>query len=74
MVACCDVIEENARRAAADFGIPYWTTDVDALLARAGVDVIDLAVHASQRRPIIERIAAAGKPAPLPLRCWRATI
>ena len=46
----------------AQFGIPYWTTDVDALLARPDVDVIDLAVHASQRRPLIARIAAAGKP------------
>lgn len=62
VVGCCDMIEENARRAAADFGIPFWSTDVDALLARSDVDVIDLAVHASQRRPIMERIAAAGKP------------
>ncbi len=60
--ACCDVVAEHARRLAADFDIPYWTTDADALLARADVDVIDLAVHASQRRPLIERIAAAGKP------------
>ncbi len=60
--ACCDVIEENARQAAAEYGIPFLTTDLDALLARDDVDVIDLAVHASQRRPVVERIAAAGKP------------
>ena len=60
--ACCDVVEANARRAAEEFGIPFWTTEADALLSRSDVDVIDLAVHASQRRPLIERIAAAGKP------------
>lgn len=62
VVACCDLIEHNARRAAADFGIPFWTTDVDALLACPDVDVVDLAVHAAQRRPLVEAIAAAGKP------------
>ena len=62
VVACCDLVEENARRTAEQFGIPHWTTDVEALLSREDVDLIDLAVHASQRRPVIERIAAAGKP------------
>jgi predicted dehydrogenase len=62
VVACCDIEEAHARQAAASFGIPFWTTDVDALLARPDVDVVDLAVHASQRRPLIEKIAAAGKP------------
>ena len=62
VVGCCDVAEDNARRAAAEFGIPFWTTDVDALLLRPDVDVIDLAVHAAHRRPLIEKIAAAGKP------------
>ncbi len=62
VVACCDVVEENARQAADQFGIPFWTTDVEALLSRPDVDIVDLAVHASQRRPVLERIAAAGKP------------
>jgi len=62
VTACCDMVEENARKAAGEFGIPFVTTDIDALLARPDVDLIDLAVHASQRRPVIERIAAAGKP------------
>jgi len=60
--ACCDIVEEHARLAAAEYGIPFQTTNLDALLARDDVDVIDLAVHASQRRPVVERIAAAGKP------------
>jgi len=58
---CCDVVIEHARAAADEYGIPFVTDDLDALLARDDVDVIDLAVHASQRRPLVERIAAAGK-------------
>ncbi|MCL4545852.1 MAG: Gfo/Idh/MocA family oxidoreductase [Chloroflexi bacterium] len=60
--AACDVIPAHAEQAAAALGIPFWTTDLDRLLERPDVDVVDLAVHAAQRRPLIERIAAAGKP------------
>jgi predicted dehydrogenase len=61
VVIACDLVEENARAAAAAFEIPFWTTDLDAVLGRPDVDVIDLAVHAAQRLPLVERIAAAGK-------------
>jgi predicted dehydrogenase len=60
--ACCDLLAENAKLAAAEYAIPFQTTNLEALLARDDVDVIDLAVHAAQRRPLVERIAAAGKP------------
>ena len=62
VTACCDAVEASARGAAEEFGIPFWTTSVDELLARPDVDVIDLAVHARDRRPLVEAIAAAGKP------------
>ncbi len=61
VVACCDVDETAARSAKAEFAIPFATTNVDALLARSDVEIVDLAVHANQRRPLVERIAAAGK-------------
>lgn len=62
VVAACDVVEENARRAAKDFNIPFWTTRLEEVLERPDVDVIDLAVHAAQRLPLVEKIAAAQKP------------
>jgi predicted dehydrogenase len=62
VVACCDVDEGAVRRARDAFDIPFGTTRVDELLARPEVQIVDLAVHAKQRRPLIERIAAAGKP------------
>jgi predicted dehydrogenase len=61
VVAACDVVEENARKAAEQFGIPRFTTRVEDLLDDPEIKVIDLAVHASQRRPLVEQIAAAGK-------------
>lgn len=61
VVAACDVVEESARDAARDFAIPLWTTDLDRVLARDDVDIVDLAVHAQQRPALVERIAAAGK-------------
>ena len=35
---------------------------MEALLAHPEVQIVDLAVHATQRRSLIERIADAGKP------------
>lgn len=62
VVAACDVVEEKARHVAAEFHIPFWTTHVEEVLERPDVDVVDLAVHATQRLPIVQKIAAAGKP------------
>jgi predicted dehydrogenase len=62
VVACCDLNEDALRQAREQFDIPFATNDVEALLAHQDVQIIDLAVHATQRRPLIERIAAAGKP------------
>jgi predicted dehydrogenase len=61
VLAACDVVEEQARRAAAEFGIPRATARLDDVLDDPEIAVIDLAVHASERRPLVERIAAAGK-------------
>ena len=61
VVACCDRFEERARRAAASFDSPLVTTDLEELLSHPGVQIVDLAVHAHQRLPLVEQIAAAGK-------------
>ena len=61
VVACCDKVEERAHSAAANFGSPLVTTDLGELLSHPEVDIVDLAVHAHQRLPLVEQIAAAGK-------------
>jgi predicted dehydrogenase len=62
VLACCDVREEAALAAQRAFEIPFATTRVEELLSRPEVEIVDLAVHANQRRPLVEQIAAAGKP------------
>ena len=61
VVACCDKKVEKARNIAANFDDPLVTADVEELLAHPEVDIVDLAVHAHQRLPLVEQIAAAGK-------------
>jgi predicted dehydrogenase len=60
--ACCDIDSEAVARVRADFGIPHGTTRVEELVEREDVDIIDLAVHASVRRQVMEIASRAGKP------------
>lgn len=52
---------ERARRFAAEEGIAGVEADLDALLARPDVQVVDLCVPNDLHRPFTERAAAAGK-------------
>ena len=62
VVHACDIDEENLKLAVEEFDIPRGTLEMDELLADPEVEVVDLAVHATQRLPLVTRIAAAGKP------------
>lgn len=59
VVAACDLVEDNVKDAQARFGIPAITTQVEKLLVNEAVQIIDLAVHANQRLPLVERICEA---------------
>jgi len=61
VVACCDKTVEKARNIAANFDNPLVTAYADELLSHPDVQIVDLAVHAYQRLPLVEKIAAAGK-------------
>jgi predicted dehydrogenase len=61
VIAACDVVAANAEQTAGEFAIPYWTTNLDELLADDAIQIIDLAVHAAHRPPLVAKIAAAGK-------------
>ncbi|MBP1962876.1 Gfo/Idh/MocA family protein [Paenibacillus aceris] len=62
IAACCDVSEEAARATAEKFDIPFWTTDVNELLEREGVGVIDLAIHPEPRLEVLKLIGKAPRP------------
>src|SRR6186713_756508 len=62
VVACCDVDPAAVRAVQEQFAVPFGTTRVEELLARPEVEIVDLAVHASVRRQVMEQVAPAGKP------------
>lgn len=62
VVACCDVNEEAARTTAQKFNIPFWTTDVNELLAREDVKIIDMAIHPEPRLDVLRLIGKAPRP------------
>ncbi|MBI3912066.1 MAG: Gfo/Idh/MocA family oxidoreductase [Armatimonadetes bacterium] len=62
VVACCDIDPAAVQRAQSEYDIPFATQSAAKLAARPEVEIIDLAVHASQRRAVMEQIASAGKP------------
>lgn len=61
-VIACDLIEDHAREAAREFGIPRVTTRLEEVLDDPEVQIIDLAVQAGQRLPLIEQICRARPP------------
>lgn len=61
-VVACDLLEDSARQAAETFGIAGITTRIEDVLADRDVQIIDLAVHANQRLPIVEQICRARPP------------
>ena len=61
IVAACDVIEEKAQTAAEEYGIPFWTANIETVMDRRDVDIVDLAVRPEHRLAAVEQLAAAGK-------------
>lgn len=61
IVAACDVIEEKAQTVAEEYSIPFWTTNIEAIIDRHEVDIIDLAVRPEDRLAAVEQLAPAGK-------------
>lgn len=57
-----DARREAAERTAARFEIPRVYDSLDQLLADRRVDVVDIAVPATENLKIVETVAAAGKP------------
>jgi predicted dehydrogenase len=62
VAGCCDINPEAVRTVQEQFGIPFGTTHVEELIYRDDIRIIDLAVHASVRREVMEQVSRAGKP------------
>ncbi|WP_353827682.1 Gfo/Idh/MocA family protein [Agromyces sp. SYSU T0242] len=61
VVAIVDADADRARAVAERFGVPRHTTDLDAVLDDAGVDVIDLCTPPTLHRPQVHAALDAGK-------------
>src|SRR3712207_2708099 len=62
VTGCCDIDPEAVRTVQEQFEVPFGTTAVEELIHREDVQIIDLAVHASVRRDVMEQVSRAGKP------------
>jgi len=61
VVACCDLRQEAVDTMRNRYGVAKGGTDINIVLDDPDVQIVDLAVHAKQRLPLVEKIAAAGK-------------
>jgi len=61
VVVCSDIRKEAVDSTMQKFNIPQGSTDIGVVLDNPDVKIVDLAVHATQRLPLVEKIAAAGK-------------
>ncbi|MBI4530591.1 MAG: Gfo/Idh/MocA family oxidoreductase [Candidatus Latescibacteria bacterium] len=61
VLACCDIRPEAVEATMQKHGIPKGGTDIRVVLDDPEIQIVDLAVHASQRPPLVAQIAEAGK-------------
>ena len=61
LAAVCTSRPETAQAAAQEAGFAAWTSDLNALLALPGVDVVDCSVPNDQHKEVILAAIAAGK-------------
>src|SRR3712207_5914666 len=62
VVGCCDVSPEAVRAVQEQFEVPFGTIDIEELIRRPDVEILDVAVPASVRREVMEQVSRAGKP------------
>lgn len=62
LVAVCDLDENKARRAAADFGIARHYADAAAMLEAERLDFVDVVTTPESHRALVELAAARGVP------------
>ena len=73
MAAFCDIVEERAVKAKSEYGTPDSKvyTDYKKLLEDDSIDVVHVLTPNVLHCPITVDAFAAGKPAPMPKKCYR---
>ncbi|BBB57708.1 oxidoreductase (plasmid) [Candidatus Megaera polyxenophila] len=62
VVAVCDLVEERAKKAAEEFNVPFYCTDLQELAARQDVELIDIATTPLGRIDLLRSLYSHGKP------------
>ena len=60
LVAVCDIDAAKAKAAAAEFGVPHWYADFDAMIAAEKIDLIDIVTRMDTHRALVEKTIARG--------------
>lgn len=60
LVAICDIDAAKAKAAAEEFGVPNWYTDLDAMIEKEQIDLIDIITRMDTHRMLVEKTIARG--------------
>jgi predicted dehydrogenase len=60
LVAVCDIDPARAKAAAVEFRVPAWYRDIDEMLRRERIDLIDIVTRMDAHRALVEKTVGAG--------------
>jgi len=60
LVAVCDIDPAKARAAAEEFGVPHWYGNVDEMLDKEKIDLIDIITRMDTHRMMVEKTVGRG--------------
>lgn len=60
LVAVCDIDPAKAKAAAEEFGIPHWYSNVDEMLEKEQIDLIDIITRMDTHRMMVEKTIGRG--------------
>lgn len=60
VVAVCDCVPDLARQAALRFGVPFWESDLDRMLAVTRPDVVHICTPPATHHVLLDRVLNAG--------------
>jgi predicted dehydrogenase len=60
LVAVCDIDPAKAKAAAEEFGVPHWYANVDEMLDKERIDLIDIVTRMDTHRMMVEKTIPRG--------------
>lgn len=60
LVAVCDIDPAKAKASAEEFGVPHWYSNVDEMLEKEEIDLIDIITRMDTHRMMVEKTLSRG--------------